>query len=211
VLFSRVTLLESRLREREPGESKPTNAPVTNRITAPFAVVTASGRTLFAVVEQSSSTNARFSIGVSDKGNAAQLIMRDADGARVASMAQMADGRVGMGTLSPSGRFQTLLSMDPKSGPVLYLEGEDGKGLASIGTWGYALYNADHHIVATLGVGPHGGGVLELMDQSGVKMLEAGTTTEGQGIVRAGPLYKCGAYPMAMGLGLPDCIIGHKN
>ena len=41
--------------------------------------------------------------------------------------------------------------------------------------------------------------------------MEAGTTTEGLGIVRAGPGFKCGPSPQAMGLGLADCIMGHKE
>jgi hypothetical protein len=39
-------------------------------------------------------------------------------------------------------------------------------------------------------------------------MVEAGSGSEGVGVVRAGPNYKCGSN--YLGLKVPDCIVGLK-
>jgi hypothetical protein len=63
--------------------------------------------------------------------------------------------------------------------------------------------------VGNLFVGPGGGGQLQLHDPSGVNMVEAGSLTNGVGVVRAGPNVQCAGTKM--GLANPDCIVGRKN
>jgi hypothetical protein len=62
-----------------------------------------------------------------------------------------------------------------------------------------------------------GAGRWQLNDASGTPMVEAGVTTAGKGMVRAGPTYRCGSNlglaaaalgPVANAMAQPDCIIG---
>jgi len=63
--------------------------------------------------------------------------------------------------------------------------------------------------VGNLFVGPGGAGQLQLHDEAGANMVEAGTGDNGVGIVRAGPQFQCAGTKM--GLANPDCIIGRKG
>jgi len=201
----RLEALESRSREpASPGGGKA----VAHRIMAPFEVVNTAGKPLFAVSELVSETSARISIGLSDKG-LAQLLVRDTSGRRRATMAEYGTGAI-IGVVSDADVFQAVIASNAQKGPNLILTGADGKGVLSADSSGMGIKNKAGITVVALGPGPHDSGVIELMDSGGTKMLEAGTTTGGVGIVRAGPVYKCGASPMGMGLGLPDCILGRK-
>jgi hypothetical protein len=204
-LEKRVQALESGPRE----PASPAGKSVTNRVVAPFEVVNAAGKPLFAVTELTSGNTARVSVGLSPSGDA-QLVVKDATGQRRAAVAQYGTGAL-IGTVTSTGMFQTLLVSSAEKGPALTLTRADGKGLLNADSGGIGFKNAAGNTVVALGTGPHEGGVIEVMDSGGNKMIEAGTTTGGVGTVRAGPLYKCGASPMAMGLGLPDCILGHKQ
>jgi hypothetical protein len=203
-LQKRMQALESK--SPEPGA--PAGKAVTNRVVAPFEVVNAAGKPLFAVTELTSANTARVSVGLSPSGEA-QLVVKDAGGQRRAAMAQYGTGAI-IGTVTSAGMFQTLLVSNAEKGPALVLTRTDGKGLLNADSTGIGFKNAAGNTVVALGAGPGEGGVIEVMDSGGNKMIEAGTTSGGVGTVRAGPQYKCGASPMAMGLGLPDCILGRK-
>lgn len=72
------------------------------------------------------------------------------------------------------------------------------------------LFNPAAVPVGRLSFGPKGGGYLQLAEPGGTPMVEAGAFADGIGRVIAGPNFKCAGNPAALGLGLPDCIKGHK-
>lgn len=202
----RLEALESRSKDAAAPGGKAT---ATSRVVAPFEVVNAAGKPLFAVTELTNATPARISIGLSSTGET-QLVLKDAGGRRRAAMSEYGTGGI-MGVVTEAGVFQALLASNAEKGPTLVLTRSDGKNLLTADGGGISLTNKGGNTAVALGFGPQDGGVLEIMNPSGSKMIEAGTTNEGIGVVRAGPLYKCGASPMAMGLGLPDCILGRKQ
>jgi hypothetical protein len=125
-------------------------------------------------------------------------------------MAELTAGG-GFLALGQGGEVLSLIGVDPDGEGGILLRNAKGKPAFEAGRGGARIFNSDEKIIAGLSIGPQGGGVLELMDPAGEKRIEAGTTTEGLGIVRAGPGFKCGPSPQAMGLGLADCIMGHKD
>jgi hypothetical protein len=213
-LDGRVQSLEANRPETPvPSDSKEPKQEMTsiaNRIVAPFEVVTKAGKPLLLVTEDSSSSKARITIGINADSNAGQILLRDKSGRRLVAMAELSVGG-GFLTLSPSGEVLSLIGVDPGGEGGILLRNAQGKPAFEAGRGGARIYNNDEKIIAGLSLGPQGGGILELMDPTGEKRVEAGTTTEGLGIVRAGPGFKCGPSPQAMGLGLADCIMGHKD
>lgn len=218
-LVGRVGSLESSRSEMlaptqssEPKQETPPPAPtsVANRIVAPFEVVTKTGKPLLLVTEDSSTSKARITIGINADANTGQVMLRDKTGRRLAAMAELSIGG-GFVTLGQSGGVMSLIGVDEDGQGGILLRTDKGTRLFEAGRGGARIYNSDEKIIAGLSVGPQGGGNLELMDPAGEKRIEAGTTTEGLGIVRAGPAFRCGPSPQAMGLGLADCIMGHKE
>jgi hypothetical protein len=215
-VVGRVMGLESRLENVEnaaPGESpepKQEMTSIANRVVAPFEVVTKTGKPILLVTEDSSSSKARITIGINADANTGQIMLRDKHGRRLAAMAELTIGG-GFVTLGQSGDVVSLIGVDSDGQGGILLRNGKGTPLFEAGRGGARIYNNDEKIIAGLSVGPAGSGVLELMDATGEKRVEAGTTTEGLGIVRAGPAFKCGPSPQAMGLGLADCILGHKD
>jgi hypothetical protein len=63
-------------------------------------------------------------------------------------------------------------------------------------------------VVVSLTAGSLGQGHLELNNQSGVPMVQAGVTTDGRGMVATQPS-RCA--PSGMGLVIPDCIVGAQQ
>ncbi|HKS58056.1 MAG TPA: hypothetical protein VJS12_22355 [Steroidobacteraceae bacterium] len=218
-LVGRVGSLESTRSEMSPptqsSESRqevPPPAPtsVVNRIVAPFEVVTKTGKPLLLVTEDSSSSKARITIGINADANTGQITLRDKTGRRLVAMAELTIGG-GFVTLGQGGDVLSLIGVDEDGQGGILLRNDKGTRVFEAGRGGARIYNTDEKIIAGLSVGPQGGGVLELMDPAGEKRVEAGTTTEGLGIVRAGPAFKCGPSPQVMGLGLADCIMGHEE
>lgn len=218
-VLGRVLSLEaSRPETRDPTESTepkqqispPVPTSIANRIVAPFEVVTKAGKPLLLVTEDSSTSKARITIGINADANTGQILLRDKSGRRLVAMAELSVGG-GFLTLGQSGDILSLIGVDPDGEGGILLRNANGKPAFEAGRGGARIYNSDEKIIAGLSIGPQGGGILELMDPTGEKRVEAGTTTEGLGIVRAGPGFKCGPSPQAMGLGLADCIMGHKE
>jgi hypothetical protein len=74
--------------------------------------------------------------------------------------------------------------------------------------------------VSTLMSGESGAGRLQLNDNNGTPVVEAGVLTSGKGVVRVGPKYRCGSNTglalgvvggAATGMLPPDCIVGVTN
>jgi hypothetical protein len=70
------------------------------------------------------------------------------------------------------------------------------------------IYNAGTS-VANLTVGGTGAGYFQLSDASGTPTVEAGTLTDGNGTVRAGPQYQCLPVTLSGPISfVPNCIMG---
>jgi hypothetical protein len=65
--------------------------------------------------------------------------------------------------------------------------------------------------VASLSVSTHGAGLLELTNSSGQPTVQAGTMTNGNGRVQAGPSFKCAPGGAVMALAILDCIVGRQQ
>ena len=191
-------------------EPKQEMTSIANRVVAPFEVVTKTGKPILLVTEDAASSKARITIGINADANTGQIMLRDKGGRRLAAMAELSIGG-GFASLGQSGDVVGLIGVDADGQGGILLRNAKGTRLFEAGRGGARIYNNDEKIIAGLSVGPAGSGVLELMDATGEKRIEAGTTTEGLGIVRAGPAFKCGPSPQVMGLGLADCIMGHKD
>jgi len=218
-LIGRVGSLESSRSEMpaptessQPKQEMPPPGPtsIANRIVAPFEVVTKAGKPLLLVTEDPSTSKARITIGINADANTGQVMLRDKSGRRLAAMAELSSGG-GFVTVGQSGNVVSLIGIDPDGEGGILLRNAKGTKVFEADRGGTRIYNGDEKIIAGLSVGPGGAGRLELMNPAGEKRLEAGTTTEDLGTVRAGPAFKCGPSPQVMGLGLADCIVGHKE
>jgi len=191
-------------------EMPPASTSIANRVVAPFEVVSKAGKPLLLVTEDSPTSKARITIGLNADTNTAQIMLRDKSGKRLAAMTEFSSGG-GFVTVGQSGNVASLVGVQADGEGGILLRNAKGTAVFEADHGGMRIFNGDEKIIAGVSVGPGGAGLLELMNAAGDKRLEAGTTTEDLGIVRAGPAYKCGPSPQVMGLGLADCIMGHKQ
>jgi hypothetical protein len=103
------------------------------------------------------------------------------------------DGRGLLQVFGPGNRpIAVLTQATDHPGGLLQISGDDGP-------------------VANVMAGAHGG-FFQLSNASGVPTVEAGTLTNGRGMVRVGPEYKCSplkASTPVIGLpGFEDCLVG---
>jgi hypothetical protein len=110
---------------------------------------------------------------------------------------------------------KSAIEMHYNQDPVIAMFHPDGTNAGYFGGNGVLIYNKTGGAVAQLGFGNGGDGQLNLFANSGAHVLEAGTlSSDGTGIVRVGPHYKCTASmggPTAGIVALPDCIKGRTG
>lgn len=120
---------------------------------------------------------------------AGAVIVNDGSGAAIAKMEMTADGRPQVIVTGPGGNeIYAVMSKDPEGGGGI-LQASNGRGA-----------------VGTLMATKSGGGYLQIISSGGATAVEAGANSEGVGVVRVGPRFKCAAG--GMGLQIPDCIVG---
>lgn len=168
--------------------SKLNAAPNGMRVEGPFEVLGIDGRVVFHVSDQPAEAAARSQARVTiSRGSAANYVLqfRNSNGKYVSSIGESA---AGLG--------------------VAHFHDAAGAVRARSDGGGFFLFNPSGTIVGSFGLGPSSGGVVELMNPSGAKMVEAGAYADGVGRVVVGPMFKCAGNAGAMGLGIPDCIKG---
>jgi hypothetical protein len=118
------------------------------------------------------------------------VVAANASGAVLTQMGATSDGRGEIKVLDAGGALLAAMAKSP-----------DSAGGA------VEVYNGKVAVV-NIRPGKAGGGYIQLLDTGGRSMVEAGSGSEGVGVVRAGPNYKCGSN--YLGLKVPDCIVGLK-
>ena len=161
------------------------------RVEGPFEVLGIDGRVVFHVSDQPAEAAARSQARVTiSRGSAANYVLQFR-GTPMASMCRVSGESAGR----PWG---CAFSRHSRCRPC------------AIG-WGAAFLCSTllgHHCGLVRTLGPSSGGVIELMNPSGAKMVEAGAYAYGVGRVVVGPMFKCAGNAGAMGLGIPDRIKG---
>jgi hypothetical protein len=156
---------------------------VGSRVIAPFEVVDKAGKTIFAV-----------------KAEPRGLVLLDGQGRTVvASSALPAGGFVK--ARAADGSLETVMGVNGKYAGVILRQGDKARGSFAIAEDGKPILNMtnDNFVtVLALTQGSTGGGYLTLGNASGESTVEAGTTAEGVGLVRAFPLGNPGAGLVGM-------------
>jgi hypothetical protein len=175
------------------------------------------------------------------RGNAGALTLMSPAGTVVAAMAGTTGGNAGtISVMNSAGKPVAGLTAASASGGAVVVANAGGVGLAqmSITSDGRGLvqifgqnqnplavltqaldrvgglvqiYNSGNS-VANLTVGSQGAGYLQLSDPSGNPTVEAGTLSDGNGQVRAGPRYQCLPVTLSGPISfVPNCIMGSKK
>jgi hypothetical protein len=166
-------------------------APVTVR--APFVVQGAGGRPLLRVDEVEGRVRA---------------IVGDPEGAR-AVMGVNPQGVASVLAYDASNEFRAGFAGFPEA-PWVRVLGKSGAvvniGMAREGNQPLITVGTAAHNVVTIRATPGGFGELSIANNTGQNVVEAGTTKDGLGVVRAGPSYSCAAGSLT----LPCQIIGRR-
>ncbi len=192
-LKSKVSFLTERVSvlEREKGRESTGNRPA-SRVFAPFEVLDKAGNSIFRVSANSESeepkTAARVLISRGG-GNNYSLRIRTPAGTDVASIGQT---RSGAGT---------AYFHDEAGTERIIISGQFS---------GMSLRDAGGQEAAYLTIGKDGGGQM-FLSKAGQTLVEAGSTSEGRGVVRTGPYVTCTGTRLPNGLGAPDCIMGRMT
>ena len=187
-LRDRVSNLEKELGKHDKNESD-----VAHIVRAPFHVVDKSGKPILTVTDDAvKQATGRVRIGRGSGDNYGVSIANPA-GTLVAGLTEASNGAGGLGLYDQAGK----LSVRGIGGLGVQLYSPSDKEIASFG------FKDDTHDSGHLWM--HGN--FELVDGSGLAIVEAGTSPSGVGVVRVGPAKKC--VPMAT-LRVPDCIIGRQ-
>ncbi len=164
-----------------------------NRVVAPFEVVDKAGKTIMAV-----------------RAEPRGLVLMDAQGRVVVAASALANGGF-IKALSGSGALQTVMGVNGGFAGFVLRQGDKSRGTFAIDEEGKPILNManDNFItVVALTQGSTGGGLLELGDAAGASTVQAGTTPDGVGLVRAFPL----GNPGAGLVGMPGTfILGRKG
>jgi len=160
-------------------------------LTAPLQVVDKAGKPIFTVTDAAygQATHGRVHIGRGSAGNYGIWVTNAGDGV----VAAIGEAKVGGGAINvydPGGTLRAELS-----GDGFQLKNPAGTDVVSL-----ALQSGSTKGLITLI------GLLQIVNETGVQMVAAGTDPKGAGVVRVGPRSSC--VPMGM-LRLPDCIMGH--
>jgi len=143
-----------------------------------------------------------------NEGKIGASLMGDVDGGGFLGLATRTGQTFAQGSITDDGRglFQVFM---PGGIPVAVM-GQGGEGAGGI----FQVRTAGG-LKGTFGTASAGGGMLQLVSQAGTTTVEAGTTTDGRGIVRVGPYFKCSpitpSTPVMAIPGWTDCIMGSKN
>jgi hypothetical protein len=171
----------------------PSKGSAASRVVAPFEVVDARGKPILTVREEPRSMQL-----LDDKGQIVVAVSALAAGGFVKA-------RAGDGSL------ETVMGVNHKYAGFVLRQGDNARGSFSIAEDGKPIINMsnDNFVnVVALAQGASGGGYLQLGDASGNAMVEALTTSDGIGLVRAYPL----GTPGAGLIGLPGTfILGRKG
>lgn len=189
-LRDRVSNLESELGKL--GDKKESD--VAHIVQAPFHVVDKSGKPILTVTDGAVKQAAgRVRIG-RGSGDNYGVSVANAAGTLVAGLTEALNGAGGLGVYDQAGKR----SVQAIGGLGVKLYGPSDKEVGSIG------FNAENRDRGVLQIS----GVLQLFDDAGQTMVEAGTLPIGVGVVRVGPGVKC--VPMGT-LRVPDCIMGRHQ
>jgi hypothetical protein len=214
-LEARVHQLELELQKRrDPDPANQTSQPVKsvapgNRGTARFVVVDRAGRAILRVDEKVpvAGTAARVVIAAGDKDNFGMRVY-NSGGVMTAAFGQSQDGAGLMAAYDATGKQRAVVN-----GLVgrISVRNADEKYVAQIGTSDdgkgeMRVFNDGELPVAMLTIGSAGAGMLQLADAGGTPTVQAGTTPNGVGVVRAGPAARAGGIG-----GLPGSFIMGKK
>lgn len=162
---------------------------IMNSAGTPVAVMRAAGETGALSVMNSSGKAVAGLLGSGAGGGT--VAVATSSGTTLARMSVTDDGRGLLQVNAPTG------------GPLAALT----QKLESVGGL-LQIYNSGTS-VANLTVGGQGAGYLQLSDPSGNPTVEAGTLSDGNGTVRAGPTYQCLPVTMSGPISfVPNCIMG---
>ncbi|MEO6058252.1 MAG: hypothetical protein ABIQ49_15620 [Gemmatimonadales bacterium] len=182
---SRSEVLSQRVSALEAGGDKSAARPGTgSRVVAPFVVVDRAGKAIFSVRAEPRGFVLATATGedvafASALANGGFFKARAGGGAREVVMGGTGDYG-GFEVRDGAGQKRAVLALMGDSKPIL------------------GLRNDNNVSVLALTTGASGGGLLQLGDASGNSMVEAGTTAEGVGLVRAYPLGSPGAGLVGM-------------
>lgn len=166
--------------------------PNVSRVLAPFEVANKDGTVILRVSDEPADVAAK---------SGARVIISRGSGANYV-----------LHFRTPKGSYAASVGESSAGIGVIHLHDDAGQVRARAdGKSGYLLFSPTGTIVANLGLGSSSAGFIELMDSGGTKMVEAGIYPDGVGRVLVGPAYRCGPNPGALGLGIPDCIVGRKK
>lgn len=189
-LVDKVKTLTERIAELE-RDSASGNQTVTSRVSAPFEVLDPSGNAIFRVTAKSAADEpargAQILIGKTPSGNYS-VRMRSAAGGEALDLGMNAQGQ------------GYMLAYDPTL----------GKARSLFGWKGVNVFAADGRESASMTTGDGGGGMV-ILSKDGNNVMEAGSTAEGRGVVRVGPLFSCTGTRLPNGMGAPDCIMGRLS
>jgi hypothetical protein len=189
-LRDRVSNLESELGKQ--GDKKESD--VSHIVQAPFHVVDKSGKPIFTVTDGAvKQAVGRIRIG-RGSGDNYGVSVANAAGTLVAALTEASNGAGGFGVYDQAGNR----SVQVIAGQGVRLYGPSDKEVVSIG------FNGAHPDRGVLQIS----GLLQVFNAAGETVVEAGSNSNGVGVVRVGPGAKC--VPMGT-LRLPDCIMGRKQ
>jgi hypothetical protein len=172
-----------------PQEEKDAALTIMNSAGTPVAIMRAAGETgALSVMNASGKPVA----GLLSGAGGGTVGVATASGATLAQMSVSDDGR---------GLFQVY---SPRSGSPLAVLTQAADRVGGL----VQIYN-EKTSVANLTVGGAGAGYLQLSDPSGTPTVEAGTLSDGNGTVRAGPTYQCLKASLSGPITtVPNCIMG---
>jgi hypothetical protein len=192
---SRADALAQRIAALEASPRNPSakpNQPAT-RVVAPFEVVDPAGKTILAV-------------RASPRG----LTLLDDQGRTIVAASALASGGF-VKALAADGTLQTIMGVNGKFAGFVLRDGDQSRGTLAIAEDGKPILNMsndNHVVVVALTQAASGGGYLQLGNAAGSSTVEAGTTADGVGLVRAYPL----GNPGAGLVGMPGTfIIGRRS
>jgi hypothetical protein len=175
-LTQRVAALEAagaQTSRNNTGGGRTTGGGIARRVTAPFEVVDNAGRPIFRVL-----------------ANPRSFALYMPSGEIVVTGSALSGGGF-VKALAVDQGLQTVMGVNGGFAGFVAREKETARATLSIHDLGKAsveIANDDGKVVANLLHGASGGGQLLLGDPTGAAMVEAGTTVDGVGVVRAYPL-----------------------
>ena len=189
-LKGKVSFLTDRLSALERTSGARPNTTTASRVYAPFEVLDQSGNAILRV-----SANAQSD----ENGKAARILIARGASDNYGMFVRTTAGLLSLGLGVTRGGAGAVYVYDSRGKPKIVANGEDAISL--LGPGGTE--------VAALSIGASGNGKLTLSDKSGQPMVTASMlSSKPVGIVVVGPAYKCAPNAGALGLGMPDCIVG---